>query len=141
MAGRRREVKHAPLDEEIRAAISAGAAGALFETGALRDFADSLVGTFSADPAHPMVSVVAMIAPSPDWFTGVREVNLMENGQWVGTRTLDLYAYDSGGDDGTTYKAADKDNNPKKPTMKSVDPHFVSNGSAQPVGSITFIKK
>lgn len=135
------EGKHTPLDEEIRAAISAGTAGALFETGALRDFSDSLVTTFNADPSHPVVSVVAMVAPSPDWFTGVRNVNLMENGQWVGSRTLDLYAYDSGGDDGTTYKATDKDNNPKKPTMKSMDPHFASNGSAQPVGSITFIRK
>lgn len=135
------EGKHSPLDAEIRAAVSAGTALALFETDALRNFSDSLVGTVAADAKHPMVSVVAMIAPSPDWFTGVREVNLMENGQWVASRTLDLYAWDSGGDDGTTYKAPDKDTNPKKPTMKNNSPHFLVNGNAQPVGSITFIKK
>jgi hypothetical protein len=135
------EGKHTPLDSEIRAAQAAGSAGALFESGPLRDFSDSLVATFSADPQHPMVSVVAMIAPSPDWFTGVRAVNLMENGQWVANRTIDLYAYDSGGDDGTTYKAADQDTNPKKPTMKAATPHFVVNGSARAVGSITFVRK
>ena len=135
------EGKHTPLDAEIRAAISAGSAGALFESGALHDFADSLVTTFQVDSDHPLVSVVAMVAPSPDWFTGVRDVNLRENGQWVTSRTIDLYAYDSGGDDGTTYRAADRDTNPKKPTMKSTDPHFVSNGAAQPVGSITFLRR
>jgi hypothetical protein len=82
-----------------------------------------------------------MVAPSPDWFTGVSNVNLMENGAWVGSKTLDLQAYDSGGDDGTTYKASDKDTNPKKPTSKAATRHFVVNGATVPVGSVTFIKK
>ena len=136
------EGKHTPLDAEIRAAQSAGTAGALFETsGGLRDFSDSLMTTFSADPQHPLVSVVAMVAPSPDWFTGVRAVNLLENGQWVTSRTLELFAYDSGGDDGTTFKASNQNTDPKKPTMRANNPHFVIAGTAMPVGSITFIKQ
>jgi hypothetical protein len=126
--------KHDPLDAELNAATAAGTAGPLFETGPLREFTDSLVGTVKVDSAHPMVSLVMMIAPSPDWFTGVNNVNLME-------KTLDLLAYDSGGDDGTTYKASDKDTNPKKPTSKAATGHFVVNGVAVPVGSVTFIKK
>jgi len=135
------EGKHNPLDDEIRSAIAAGKAGVLFESGALRDFNDSIMATFAADPRHPLVSVVAMVAPSPDWFTGVGAVNLMENGQWVAGRTLELYAWDSGGDDGTTYKAPDQDTNPKKPTMRALNPHFVIDGQARPVGSITFTRK
>ncbi|HEV8363966.1 MAG TPA: spondin domain-containing protein [Gemmatimonadaceae bacterium] len=135
------EGKHTPLDEEIKAAIASDKAGMIFETGALRDFGDSLVTTVRVDDAHPLISLVAMVAPSPDWFTGVANVNLMENGAWAASRTLDLIAYDSGGDDGTTYKAADKDNNPKKPTSKAATPHFVVNGVTVPVGSVTFIKK
>lgn len=135
------EGKHTPLDEEIKAAVAADQVGMLFETGPLRDFNDSLVTTVRVDDAHPIVSLVAMIAPSPDWFTGVANVNLMENGAWASSRTLDLVAYDSGGDDGTTYKAPDRDNNPKKPTSKAATPHFVVNGVAVPVGSVTFTKK
>jgi len=135
------EGKHTPLDEEIKAAIASDKAGMLYETGALRDFSDSLVTTVRVDDAHPLISLVAMVAPSPDWFTGVANVNLMENGAWAASRTLDLIAFDSGGDDGTTYKAADKDNNPKKPTSKASTPHFVINGVTVPVGSVTFIKK
>ncbi len=133
--------KHTPLDNEIKAAISAGTAGSIFETAGLKDFKDSLVTTVKVDDAHPLVSLVMMVAPSPDWFTGVREVNLAENGAWVPSRTLDLVAYDSGGDDGTTYMAPDKDTNPKKPTSQAMTRHFVINGQVVPVGSVTFTKK
>lgn len=134
------EGKHDPLDAEIRTALAAGSVGALFETGALRDFGDSLVTTVRVDSAHPMVSLVAMIAPSPDWFAGVRSVNLMENGAWVASRTMELRAYDSGGDDGMTYKASDRDTNPKKPTTANMSRHFQVNGSIGPVGTITITK-
>ena len=133
--------KHDPLDAEINAATAAGSAGPLFSTGPLRDFADSLVGTVTVDSAHPMVSLVMMVAPSPDWFTGVSSVNLMENGAWVASKTMELTAYDSGGDDGMTYKASDKDTNPKKPTSRAATAHFVINGVAVPVGSVTFTRK
>ncbi|MBI4501883.1 MAG: hypothetical protein HY700_12080 [Gemmatimonadetes bacterium] len=54
---------------------------------------------------------------------------------------LELPAYDSGGDDGTTYKAPDKDNNPKKPTSKAMTPHFVINRVVVPVATVTLTKK
>ncbi|MGH9259114.1 MAG: spondin domain-containing protein [Acidimicrobiales bacterium] len=134
------EGKHNPLDDEIKAAIAAGRAGMLVETGPLRDFGDSLVTTVRVDGVHPLVSLVAMVAPSPDWFTGATNVNLMENGAWVASRTIELNAWDSGGDDGTTYKAPDNDNSPKKPTMRAMTPHFVVNGVTVPVATVTFTK-
>lgn len=133
--------KPSPLDDEIKAAIVAGSAGALFTTGPLRDLADSIVTTFRVDAAHSIVSFVAMIAPSPDWFTGAANVNLMEGGQWITSKTIPLYAWDSGGDDGASYKAADKDNNPKKPTMQAMTKHFSANGAAIPVAMVTITKK
>lgn len=134
------EGKHSPLDAEIRAAIASGSVGFLFESDALRDFKDSLVATVRVDADHPLVSVVAMVAPSPDWFTGVSNVNLRENGEWVQSRSLDLWAYDSGGDDGTTYKASDQDNDPKKPTSRAGDRHFAPRGTALAVGTVTITR-
>src|SRR4029078_8806445 len=96
------EGKHSPLDQEIKDAITAGKAGALFEAGVIRETAKTETVTFTASSKFPIVSAVAMIAPSPDWFTGAANVNLMENGQWVATKTGDLFAYDSGGEAGTT---------------------------------------
>jgi hypothetical protein len=133
--------RHAPLDAEIRAATEKGTAGALFETGPLRDFGDSLVATVRVDERHPLVSLVAMVAPSPDWFTGASNVNLAENGQWVTSRTLELNAYDSGGDDGATYKAPDRDTDPKKPTRLADTRHFRVNGALVPVATVTFTKQ
>ena len=134
------EGKHSPLDQEIRDAISAGKAGALFETGPIRDASKNEMVTITVSSQFPMVSAVAMIAPSPDWFAGAANVNLMEGGQWVSSKEVDLAAYDSGGDDGTTYKAPDKDNNPKKPTTTASAPHFEVNGNRPPVGRLVFTK-
>lgn len=135
------EGKHMPLDTEIRSAIQGGSVASLVTSGPLRDFKDSLVATVRVDADHPLLSVVAMIAPSPDWFAGVSNVNLRENGEWVSSRTLDLWAYDSGGDDGATYKAADQDNSPKKLTSQAMDRHFAPNGRALAVGTVTITRK
>jgi hypothetical protein len=134
------EGKHSPLDQEIKDAIATGKAGALFETGPIRDAAKTETVTFTVSSKFPMVSAVAMIAPSPDWFAGAANVNLVEGGQWVSSKSVDLSAYDSGGDDGTTYKASDKDNNPKKTTTMAATPHFVINGNRPPVGKLVFTK-
>lgn len=135
------EGKHSPLDEEIRAAIGGGHVGALFSSGPLRDFADSIVTTLQVDAAHPAVSFVGMIAPSPDWFFGASNVTLRENGQWAASRTLQLYAFDAGSDDGATYKAADVDANPKKATMQAMTRHFTNGGAPVPVATVTFTRK
>src|SRR6266581_7667223 len=135
------EGKHSPLDTEIRTAIDQGNALMLFESGGLKNWKDSMVATVRVDPAHPLVSVVNMIAPSPDWFTGASDVNLADNGAWITRRTVTLYAYDSGGDDGTTYKAKDKDTNPKKPTTRASTRHFVVHGRVKPVATLTFVRK
>jgi hypothetical protein len=134
------EGKHDPLDKEINDAIAAGKALALTESDPLKDFSQTAKTEVLVDDAHPMVSLVAMIAPSPDWFAGVSDVKLMENGSWVATKTVDVQAWDSGGDDGTTYLADDKDNDPKKPTMPNQSRHFLKDGKAMPVARITFTR-
>jgi len=134
------EGKHDPLDAEIKAAIAAGNAVALSESEPLRDFTQTAKTEVMVDDAHPMVSIVAMIAPSPDWFAGVSDVNLMENGAWVPSKTLDVNPWDSGGDDGTTYLADDVDTNPKKPTMLNESRHVMKDGKVMPVARITFTR-
>lgn len=135
------EGKHSPLDDEIQAAIDAGNALEKFETGGLKNFNDSMVTTVRVDAAHPLISVVNMVAPSPDWFTGASSVNLLENGAWVRQRTITLPAYDSGGDDGKTYKAPDRDTNPKKATTRAATRHFVVGGKVKPVATLILIRR
>jgi hypothetical protein len=130
------EGKHSPLDEEIKAAVAAGTAGMLFEGDPLKDFSKTATTKVHVTSAYPMVSAVMMIAPSPDWFAGVSDVKLMDGGKFVAGKTVELYAYDSGGDDGATYKASDVDNNPEKATTTASTKHF----GGKPVGKITFRK-
>jgi len=136
------EGKHTPLDQEIDAAIKAGTAGTLIETkDPLRKLPGEVVTTFEIDEAHPMVSFVAMIAPSPDWFTGVSAVNLRENGAWVQEKTVTLYAWDAGTDSGTTYRGFDKDMKPRGEIRMNDSAYFVMGGQRKPVGSVTFVRE
>ncbi len=133
--------RHSPLDDEIRAAIARGDASALVTSGPLKDFADSVVTTVTVDAAHPFVSVVAMIAPSPDWFAGAANIDLRDMGDWSARRTVELMAYDSGGDDGTTFAAADKDTSPKRPTTPASARHFAPKGTPMPVATLTLVRR
>lgn len=133
--------KHDPLDAEIKAAIAKGSAGALFETAGIKDLGNPVKFTVTVDSRNPMVSAVAMIAPSPDWFAGIDNVRLMESDGWVVAKTLDVYAYDSGGDDGTTYTSDDRDTNPKKATTVSGAAQFTQAGRKVPVARISFTRK
>ena len=56
-------------------------------------------GTFTMTASHPLVSVLSMVAPSPDWFVGVSNLRLYDNG-WR-NRVVDLYPYDAGTEAGS----------------------------------------
>jgi hypothetical protein len=134
--------KHQPLDGEIRAAIAKGDAGALIETSEpLRDVPSAAMTRFEIDSRHPMVSIAAMIAPSPDWCAVAADVALLENGQWVAKKTVALEAWDMGTDSATRYRALDDDTQPRGTLQRSDLPQFVMSGKRMPVGSVTFIRQ
>jgi hypothetical protein len=136
------EGKHQPLDAEIRAAIEAGAAGALIETpDPLRSVPGKATATFEIDATHPMVSIGAMIAPSPDWCAVAADVALYENGEWVAQKTIVLEAWDMGTDSATSYRALDDDTQPRGSIQLNEMPYFVKAGQRAPVGSVTFIRQ
>jgi len=60
---------------------------------------------FEVNKSHPYISAISMIAPSPDWFVGIRDVNLHANNEWLEKQTFDLKLYDAGSDTGTTFSA------------------------------------
>ena len=59
----------------------------------------------------PLITLVSMVAPSPDWFIAVNSMNLRSgnpliNNGWKDTFTVDVFAYDAGTDSGTDYGSA-----------------------------------
>ncbi len=81
------------------------------------------VGTFTKSSLQvnenfALITLVSMVAPSPDWFIAVNSVNLRSgnsgiNNGWKDTFTMDVFAYDAGTDDGTNYSSPDAASNPR----------------------------
>jgi hypothetical protein len=67
---------------------------------------------FTIDCMHPLVSVISMIAPSPDWIVGVHDLLLCRQGDWVKEYHADLFAYDCGTDSGESYTSPNAPENP-----------------------------
>ena len=69
----------------------------------------------TAKDKYSLVSVIAMIAPSPDWFVGVDSVELCGNdGKWLDTvPAILLPAWDAGTDSGTMFQAENAETIPK----------------------------
>ncbi|MEZ0371929.1 MAG: spondin domain-containing protein [Candidatus Sericytochromatia bacterium] len=135
------EGAHSPLDMEIKQAMMAGKAGMMFATDFFLDVNAPKMFMVHASNAHPLVSVIGMIAPSPDWFFGVYNVNLMPGGKWADKVEMMAYAWDAGSDDGMSYLAADMNASPKKMTMMAKDKHFSMNGKPVAIGKFTFMKQ
>ncbi len=91
------------------------------------------------DEDHPLVSIVSMIAPSPDWFLGVKDYNLFQNGAWVDEITIPVTVWDAGTDSGTTFTSEDLDTNPKEPIqILTSAPLGNGTGITPPLGYFTF---
>ena len=72
--------------------------------------------TFNIDVTrtHPLVTLLSMIGPSPDWFVGVSGVSLLDGSdQWRESHVVDLFPYDAGTEDGTEFTLSNPATNPQ----------------------------
>ena len=127
------------LSSEVEIAIKLGRAEAVLSGGGISPSPGSRRLTFSLSEAYPLVTLVSMLAPSPDWFVGVRGLLMREQDAWVDTLVVDLFTYDAGTDSGTTYTASNQATNPPQPIVKIETVPFLVNAAVPPVGTFTFI--
>ncbi len=92
---------------------------------------------FEASADHPLVSFVTMIAPSPDWFTGAADINLMADGDWIDKIDVPLWAWDAGTDSGATFLAPDNDSQPQESVRLVATPHFLHRAGIIALGTAT----
>lgn len=116
-------------------AMRRGRVGTVFEGPALSIAPGRVATTFEAMPAHPLLSFVTMLAPSPDWFTGAADVPLRVGDRWVDEVEIVLWAWDSGTDSGDTYHAANADTQPRQSIRLLATPHFLTGDGLVPVGT------
>jgi len=92
---------------EINAVIRNGDAAVAITGGGIPLSPGSTSVEFDISSDFPLVTLATMIAPSPDWFLGVHDLSMLENGDFVESMTVSLNAYDAGTDSGVTYTSAD----------------------------------
>ncbi|CAM2070431.1 Spondin domain-containing protein [Sulfidibacter corallicola] len=125
------------LAGEIQSAIDAETAGDLMQGGAIDSPGDTDF-LFQVDRRFPRVTLVTMIAPSPDWFLGVHGLLLFEGGRWLEERTVTLYAYDAGTDSGPEYTSPNMDTQPQEPIARLTESPFDVGGTLVPLGTFRF---
>jgi hypothetical protein len=129
-----------PLNREIGKAILKRTAFRLLSGDGIGLSPGSITLEFKVSENYPLVTLVSMIAPSPDWFVGVDSLNLYEDGSFVNEKTVVLYAYDSGTDSGTNYTSPDEPTDPPVPIFKIEGYPFYYEDELVPLGTFTFRK-
>lgn len=68
----------------------------------------------NVNSSHPLLSLLTMIAPTPDWFVGINSLSLVDPaGNWIPQIVLDLNSYDAGTEDGTGLSLNNPATNPQ----------------------------
>nr|MCA8836884.1 spondin domain-containing protein [Pseudomonadota bacterium] len=100
------------LRGELNALITAGSVREIIGGGG-NLASGTTTATFEVACSHPLASAVSMVAPSPDWFTGVRGVSLLDaDGRWRSSLELPLHVYDAGTDSGPVFTSPNADITP-----------------------------
>ena len=127
-----------PLDLEVSSAIASGDAASILSGGSLGSTPGSVRLEFEMTRDFPLVTLVTMVAPSPDWFVGVSGLPLLVNGQWVDSVSVDLYPYDAGTDSGVTYRSPDQETTPRQPIARLTGYPVSAGGTVAPLGRMIF---
>lgn len=94
---------------EVNAAITTGTADQWleesFETPNMATSSSTLM-SITVNENFPLLTLVTMIAPSPDWFAGVHDVSLRNGSNWESSINIDLFPYDAGTEDGSNYSGS-----------------------------------
>jgi len=129
-----------PLETEIQDIISNGIGNTLISGDGINPSPGEVSLEFDISSSHSMVSVVSMVAPSPDWFVSVSNINLIENNEWVTSKTITVDIYDAGTDDGGTFLSPDNPTVPRVTIFEITTPPLAVNNVVAPLGTITFTK-
>ena len=104
------------LESEVNAHIANGDAYSWIYGSSLWPGVGQIIHEFDTDATKPYVSLVSMIAPSPDWIVGVDSLDLQDaSGEWIQTITLDAFPYDAGTDSGMSYGSGNAPTVPYEP--------------------------
>lgn len=86
---------------------------------------------------HTHLTLMARIAPSPDWFISAYKVDLKPNGEWVDSVVVYTEAFDAGTDLAQTFTGDAIPANPPLPVSRITTVPLAQNGTVPPLAKIT----
>lgn len=132
----------ATLLTEVQRAIDDGVALSVIEGTGIDTSPGATSIEFGVTLDYPQITVTSMLAPSPDWFVGIFNFSLVNEGEFIESATMDLVLYDSGSDDGLRYTSASELSETLTPiTPVSSDPQDSPFTNGEPiVGTFTIVR-
>jgi len=127
-----------PLSEEINQKINNGEGYELIVGENLGSGVGKITVEVNVNTKHPSITLATMIAPSPDWYLAVVNINLLENEEFVDEKSINALLYDAGTDSGTDYTSSNEITNPQEP-ISQLTYAPLSNGAV--ISTVTFRKK
>ena len=128
----------ATLTKEIEAA-GANALSVLRKDSGSGATASSTFDSVVLTADHPRITLLSMIAPSPDWFVGVFGLSLLDpEGGWVEALTVDLFPWDAGTEEGEEFSF---DNAATAPPGTIISLRGTGKFSDAPMATLTFTLK
>jgi hypothetical protein len=125
------------LGSEIDQAVDEGTAELVIFGGGIGSSPGSVRVQFTVSRSFPQLTLVSMLAPSPDWFVGVEGLTLLDGSQWTQNLVIPLFVYDAGTDSGPSFLSADDDTDPQEPIIQ-IATGPLANGV--PVGTFTITR-
>lgn len=83
----------------------------------------------------PLISVVSMVAPSPDWFIGIDSFSFLDvSNNWKDSVTIDMFVYDAGTEEGTGYSTSNSASSPHIPIFSRTN---ITPFNSEKIGTLT----
>lgn len=102
-------------DNEVATSVTNGDTQQFINGGGLGSATGTIsISALEVNENFPLLTLVSMIAPSPDWIIATNSINLRNAGNtdWQNLIEIDLFVYDAGTDSGGSYTAANADITP-----------------------------
>ena len=127
------------LANEVRAAepnalsVLKGSGGNIGPTGS------STINMVTLTTDHPRITLLSMVAPSPDWFVGVSGFSLLDaQADWLASQTVNLYPWDAGTEEGTEFSLSNAATSPQE-TITSL--RGIGKFSNERIATLTFTRQ
>ena len=126
------------LANEVRAAQPDALSVLQGSGGNIGPTSSSTINMITLTTDHPRVTLLSMVAPSPDWFVGVSGLSLLDaQADWLASRTVNLYPWDAGTEEGTEFSLSNPATSPQG-TITSL--RGIGKFSNEPIATLTFTR-